>query len=202
MHRIADVTTASLPAVFAGCAADPCFGVICPGPTGSTMIGPANLAAFPPGPLATITFDEVSVGTTNPVYPPSLYGFASSAFAPTVTFGGFFEGQSLSNTAQVTGRPTTPLALKSGAQSFTGSVPFADGVVLSGNPDSLGPTAILLSHPVAAIGVSRSREVPCLSAVAAAFQAHTTSQCCNSAESTTSAKVSPMCSLLTPAAGG
>lgn len=93
------------------------------------------------------------MGTTNPVYPPSLFGFGSSAFAPTVTLGAYFEGQSLSEQG-LNGNPTTPLTLKSGADSVTGTVLFADGVVLSGNPSSLDPTALLLSHPVAAIGVS------------------------------------------------
>jgi len=41
-----------------------------------------------------ITFSEVALGTQNPVYPLALYG--GGAGSPTVTFGGFFAGQSLS----------------------------------------------------------------------------------------------------------
>jgi len=44
-----------------------------------------------------ITFSEVPLGTTNPVYPPALYG--GGAGSPTVTFGGFFTGQMLGTAA-------------------------------------------------------------------------------------------------------
>src|ERR1700758_4757230 len=41
-----------------------------------------------------ITFGEVPLGTVNPTYTPGMYG--GGAGAPTVTFGGYFTGQSLS----------------------------------------------------------------------------------------------------------
>lgn len=127
-----------------------CSSVSCPGTGSFAALPVVNVTAFPLWPRATITFDEVPLGTTNPVYPPSLYGFGTNSAAPNVSFGSYFVGQDLANLDL--SRLSAPLTLQS-AQSVTGNVSFANGVVLSGNPSSLGPIALLLSHPVAAIGV-------------------------------------------------
>ena len=76
-------------------------------------------AAFSPA-AGLITFSEFAGGTVNPVYAPATYG--GGAGAPTVTFDGYFAGQSLSATPAVdcpggaasgcvVGNPTGPLAL-------------------------------------------------------------------------------------------
>ena len=49
-----------------------------------------------------ITFSEVPLGTLNPTFTPADYGGGASS--PTVTFGGFFAGQSLT--------PLRPLVLQ------------------------------------------------------------------------------------------
>lgn len=59
-----------------------------------------NESAFQAG-AGLITFSEFPGGTTNPVYAPSAYG--GGAGSPTVTFGGFFTGQSLGNGGDLSG---------------------------------------------------------------------------------------------------
>jgi hypothetical protein len=92
-----------------------------------------------------ITFSEVPLGTQNPVYPPALY--SGGAGSPTVIFGGFFTGQSLSANASVdcpgaaatgcvVGNPTGPLSLAANSPvTFTAN----DGA----NPRSELPRSLL-----------------------------------------------------------
>ena len=110
-----------------------------------------------------ITFSEYAYGTVNPTYAPAQYG--GGAGDPTVTFGGYFLGQSLSAnaavdcpgaaaTACVVGDPTGPLTLdpnsphtyieNDGAQPGT--------PVLSGSPKYNGPIAILFDTLVSGVG--------------------------------------------------
>jgi hypothetical protein len=111
-----------------------------------------------------ITFSEVPLGTQNPVYAPALYG--GGAGSPTVTFGGFFGGQSLSAnpgvdcpgaaaTGCVVGTPTGPLTI-----SGTSPVTFTandsanpTSPVLSGSPLFNGPVAIEFSTPQTGVGL-------------------------------------------------
>lgn len=110
-----------------------------------------------------ITFSEFAGGTTNPVYAPGDYG--GGATAPTVSFAGFFTGQSLSAnpgvdcpgaaaSACVVGSPTGPLSL-----DFTSPLTriVNDGAnptspVLSGSPTFNGPVAVLFSTDQAGVG--------------------------------------------------
>jgi hypothetical protein len=114
-----------------------------------------------------ITFSEPGfpVGTTNPVYAPAAYGGGSTS--PTVTFGGFFTGQSpgASNpsacptgaaiTGCVLGSPTGPLTLDPASPttfiSGDGSQPTAP--VLSGSPQFNGSIAIKFSTPQSGVGL-------------------------------------------------
>jgi PEP-CTERM motif len=110
-----------------------------------------------------ITFSEVPLGTTNPVYPPALYG--GGAGSPTVTFGGFFSGQSLGTAATcppgaaltgcVVGNPTNPLTLAPGSPvTFTandGAMPTSP--ILSGSPLFNGPIALEFSSPQVGVGL-------------------------------------------------
>jgi len=103
-----------------------------------------------------ITFSEFGGGTVNPTYNPSDYG--GGAGSPTVTFDGFFQGQSLSAnaavdcpgaaaTACVVGNPSGPLALdpNSPDTKITSNGANPTSPVLSGNPTFNGPIAVLFS---------------------------------------------------------
>jgi hypothetical protein len=111
-----------------------------------------------------ITFSEVPLATQNPVYTPALYG--GGAGSPTVTFGGFFAGQSLSAnpsvdcpgaaaTGCVVGTPASPLSLAANSPpTFTAN----DGAnprspVLSGTPTFNGPVAISFSTLQSGVGL-------------------------------------------------
>jgi PEP-CTERM motif len=121
-----------------------------------------NESAFQAG-AGLITFSEFPGGTTNPVYAPSVYG--GGAGSPTVTFGGFFTGQSLGTAATcpagaavtgcVVGNPTGPLTLDPNSpQTFIsgdGAMPTAP--VLSGSPQFNGPIAIEFSTPQTGVGL-------------------------------------------------
>jgi hypothetical protein len=112
-----------------------------------------------------ITFSEVPLGTSNPVYAPSLYG--GGAGAPTVTFGGYFTGQSPGSsnpsscpagaavTGCVLGKPTGPLSINTNSPAtFTaldGAQPTAP--ILSGSPLYNGSIAILFSTPQTGVGL-------------------------------------------------
>lgn len=110
-----------------------------------------------------ITFSEFALGTVNPTYAPGDYG--GGAGSPTVTFGGWFQGQSLSGNAAadcpgaapsacVIGNPTGPLALDPGA---TDTFITEDGAnptspVLSGSPRFNGGIAVLFDTDQFGVG--------------------------------------------------
>lgn len=120
-------------------------------------------AAFQAG-SGLITFSEFAIGTVNPVYTPATYG--GGAGSPTVTFEGYFTGQSLGAVATcpagaaltgcVVGSPTGPLSLDAGAPNtfITGDASNPTSPVLSGSPIFNGPIAILFSVDVAGVGLS------------------------------------------------
>ena len=110
-----------------------------------------------------ITFSEFPLGTNNPVYTPAIYG--GGAGAPTVTFGGFFTGQSLSGnpgvdcpgaaaTACVVGNPTGPLTLAVGSPAtfITQDGANPTSPVLSGSPRFNGPIAVLFDTDQYGVG--------------------------------------------------
>jgi hypothetical protein len=101
-----------------------------------------------------ITFSEFTGGTINPTYAPATYG--GGAGSPTVTFDGYFTGQSLSANAAVdcpgaaasacvVGNPTGPLSLDANSPNtfITGDASNPTSPVLSGSPLFNGPIAIL-----------------------------------------------------------
>ncbi len=110
-----------------------------------------------------ITFSEYAQGTVNPVYTPSIYG--GSLSDPTVTFDGFFMGQSLSATpgidcpgaaasACVVGTPTGSLSLDAASPDvfITGDSSNPTSPVLSGKPRFNGPIAVLFSKDQYGVG--------------------------------------------------
>jgi hypothetical protein len=123
-----------------------------------------NEAAFVAG-SGLITFSEFALGTVNPVYAPATYG--GGAGSPTVTFDGYFQGQSAgaSNPGAcpagaaisgcVLGTPTGPLALNPAAPNTfiasDGSNPTSP--VLSGTPQFNGSIAVLFSTPQFGVGL-------------------------------------------------
>jgi hypothetical protein len=115
-------------------------------------------AAFHPD-AGLITFSEFANGTVNPTYLPANYG--GGAGAPTVTFDGYFAGQSLGNSCGgaasgcVVGNPTNPLALDAAAPNtfITGDGANPTSPVLSGSPTFNGPIAILFSTDLAGVGL-------------------------------------------------
>ena len=111
-----------------------------------------------------ITFSEFPKNTANPVYTPQNYGGLSTG--PTVSFGGFFQGQSLGNdqtcptgvalTACIQGDPTGSLTLDANSPK-TFIVPDLSArsfAVLSGYPRFNGAISILFSQNVAAVGMT------------------------------------------------
>jgi hypothetical protein len=107
-----------------------------------------------------ITFSEKPLGTQNPVYAPGDYG--GGAGSPTVTFGGFFTGQSLGGnvcggaaTGCVIGTPTGPLSLdaNSPVTFIANDAASPNSPVLSGSPLFNGPIAILFSTPQTGVGL-------------------------------------------------
>lgn len=113
-----------------------------------------------------ITFSEFSQGTVNPTYLPAVYG--GGAGSPTVTFDGYFLGQTRPNNAAlcppganlggcVTGTPTASLALDSAAPNTSivsdGANPTSP--VLSGGPSIFnGSIAVLFNIDVAGVGLA------------------------------------------------
>lgn len=112
-----------------------------------------------------ITFSEYPDGTVNPVYTPAMYG--GGAGSPTVTFGGYFVGQSAGSTNPgacpagaivsgcVLGNPTGPLTISPASPpafiTDDGAMPTTP--VLSGSPQFNGPIAIEFSTPQAGVGL-------------------------------------------------
>lgn len=111
-----------------------------------------------------ITFSEFAVGTVNPTYAPGNYG--GGAGSPTVTFDGFFAGQSLGTALTcpagaalsgcVVGTPTGPLSLASAAPDtrIANDRAAPTSPVLSGSPTFNGPIAVLFSTPQFGVGLS------------------------------------------------
>lgn len=110
-----------------------------------------------------ITFSEKALNTVNPTYAPGDYG--GGVGSPTVTFDGFFTGQSLSATpgvdcpgaaasACVVGSPTGPLSLDAASPdtfiTTDGAAP--NSPVLSGTPRFNGPIAVLFDVDLAGVG--------------------------------------------------
>ena len=112
-----------------------------------------------------ITFSEFPPGTVNPVYAPATYG--GGAGSPTVTFGGYFNGQSAGSTNPVAcpagaivsgcvlGNPTGPLAINPSSPStfITGDSAMPTAPILSGSPTYNGPIAIKFSTPQVGVGL-------------------------------------------------
>ncbi|WP_332878989.1 PEP-CTERM sorting domain-containing protein [Massilia sp. S19_KUP03_FR1] len=109
-----------------------------------------------------ITFSEMALGTMNPIYNPVDYG--GGATAPSVSFGSYFTGQSISAgacspgaapTGCVTGTPTGPLslALAAGGAFISQDSANPSSPVLSGTPTFNGPIAILFSVGLTAVGL-------------------------------------------------
>ena len=113
-----------------------------------------------------ITFSEFPLGTINPVYTPATYG--GGAGSPTVTFGGYFLGQSAGATNPggcaagaavsgcVLGNPTGPLAIDPTSPStfIAGDGAQPTSPILSGSPLYNGSIAIKFSTPQAGVGLS------------------------------------------------
>lgn len=109
-----------------------------------------------------ITFSEFPGGTENPTYAPADY---NSVDGPTVNFGGWFTGQSLSlnpgvdcpgasASACVVGTPTAGLSLDAASPKtfITGDGAAPNSPVLSGFPRFNGPIAILFSSDQFGVG--------------------------------------------------
>jgi hypothetical protein len=139
-----------------------CLGVLAP-PGAEAAIIQIPAASFTAA-AGLITFSEFPVGTVNPTYLPANYG--GGAGAPTVTFEGFFAGQSLGGAAPpcpagaalsgcVIGAPSNPLSLSGPAPNTSivndGANPTSP--VLSGSPTFNGPIAILFSNDQAGVGL-------------------------------------------------
>ncbi|MDZ8053186.1 MAG: PEP-CTERM sorting domain-containing protein [Aulosira sp. ZfuVER01] len=118
-------------------------------------------SAFTPD-AGLITFSEFGVGTVNPTYTPSQYG--GGADAPTVQFGGAFQGQTVglapippgaAATGVVNGTPTATLALNPNSPNtfITGDGANPTSPVLSGSPIFNGPVSILFDKDIAGVGL-------------------------------------------------
>lgn len=122
-------------------------------------------AAFQAG-AGLITFSEFALGTVNPVYAPGVYGGGGGA--PTVTFDGYFTGQSPGSvnpgacppgaaiSGCVLGNPTGPLTLDPASPNAFITTDSANPTspVLSGTPRFNGSIAILFSVPQYGVGLS------------------------------------------------
>ncbi len=110
-----------------------------------------------------ITFSEFGLGTVNPTYAPATYG--GDAASPTVTFDGWFLGQSLSAnpgvdcpgaaaSACIVGTPTGPLSLDpdSANTSIVNDGANPTSPVLSGSPIFNGGIAVLFDVELAGVG--------------------------------------------------
>ena len=110
-----------------------------------------------------ITFSEFALNTQNPTYAPANYG--GLAGAPTVSFGGWFTGQSAGNSVDcpvgaavsgcVLGLPTGALSLdvNSPKTFITADASNPTSPVLSGSPQFNGPISILFDVDLAGIGL-------------------------------------------------
>ena len=120
-------------------------------------------SAFQPD-AGLITFSEFAVGTQNPIYPSAQYG--GGVNSPTVSFGGLFQGQSLSAnpgadcpggavTGCVAGLPNSLLSLASNSlgASIVSDSANPTSPVLSGSPTFNGPISILFDRDIAGVGL-------------------------------------------------
>ena len=139
--RVTRIFTAAVTAVALGVAADARAALIDLGP-----------GSFTPA-AAVISFDEFALGTVN----PSLALAAGSLGVVTVSFGGYFTGQTIQGVSPVTlddTTPSSPLALAPGtSRTVSDSATGATCPCLSGDPTYNGPIAVLFSTPVAAVGL-------------------------------------------------
>lgn len=137
-------------------------GGTCLGSAASAAVVRVTEANFQPT-AGLITFSEFALGTVNPSYDAADYG--GDAGSPTVNFGGWFLGQSLSAnpgldcpggaaSACVVGTPTAGLSLDPGsADTFItndGSAPNTP--VLSGSPTFNGAVAVLFNSDQYGVG--------------------------------------------------
>jgi hypothetical protein len=111
-----------------------------------------------------ITFSELPDGQRNPLYTPDRYGAGVSGV--TVSFGGYFVGQQLGNSAQcpsganrngcVIGTATDPLRLDAGSPAtfIAGDRSNPTSPSLSGTPQFNGAVSILFSKDVAGVGLA------------------------------------------------
>ena len=112
-----------------------------------------------------ISFSEVSLGTVNPVYPPSLY--RGGPDSPTVRFAGYFRGRRLGTASEcppdapvtgcLSGAPSAPLTLDMASPRVetmdnTGVV-GSQSPELGGTPRWNGPIAIWFDRDLAAVGL-------------------------------------------------
>ncbi len=130
-------------------------------PAANAAVVKVNQSAFTPA-AGVITFSELALGTTNPVYAPSLYG--GGAGAPTVSFGGAFTGQTVGSppippgaapTGVVNGTPTGSLSLDptSPLTRIVNDGANPTSPVLSGTPTFNGPISILFNTDLAGVGL-------------------------------------------------
>ena len=132
-------------------------------PASATAVIQIDQTAFTAG-AGLITFSEFPDGTNNPTYSPAQYG--GGAGSPTVTFGGYFNGQSIGSpstcpagaavTGCVLGNPTGgSLSLDPNSPTTfiadDGAMPTTP--ILSGSPLYNGPIAINFSTPQTGVGL-------------------------------------------------
>lgn len=121
-----------------------------PGRAALLDLGPGS---FTPA-ASVIEFDEVSLGTVNPVF--NFTGVPGIGNI-TVSFGGTFLGQSATPgfPVSISGSPSSPLTLNAGTPTvYTEQDGASDSnPVLSGNPTFNGPISVFFSTPVAGVGL-------------------------------------------------
>lgn len=128
--------------------------------TVSSGVAGAQLVNLGPGAFVPsapkITFDEVAVGTINPVYSFSGLDVLGDI---TVSFGPSFVGQTVTGgfPKTLTGLPSGPLTLNTGGtdvvKTVTDGAPGATSPVLSGDPIFNGPISIYFSKAVAGVSL-------------------------------------------------
>ena len=146
MNNRRNIALSVLPALALLVAARPSEAVL-------VNLGPGSFTAA----ASEITFDEVALGTVDPVY--NFTGLTNLGNV-TVSFGQQFVGQIAGGGFPVTltgHTPTGPLALDPATPGLTQTVD--DGAastnpVLSGSPIFNGPISILFSVPVAGVGLT------------------------------------------------
>ena len=129
-----------------------CLAFALPAQAALVDLGPGSFTPSAP----VIEFDEIALGTENPVY--NFTGLSGLGDV-TVSFGGFFVGQAATGGGVVTlsdTTPTGPLALDPSAPKVFTTNDGAAGAtspVLSGTPIFNGVISVLFSVPVAGVGL-------------------------------------------------